>query len=372
MAQNNVRKDISSVIKNLQSKYGEGSIGFLGSMPKTNVEALSTGVPDLDMALGIGGLPLGRIVEVFGPEGSGKTTTALALVASFQKQERICAFIDVEHALDPARAKQLGVDLDALIFSQPDTAEESLDLVCDLAVTGEISLIIIDSVAALMPQEEEEKDMSQSTIGLQARLLSKACRKLKGILNNNKCTAVFINQIREKVGSYAPNGQVPTTTPGGRALKFFSSIRMDVRKGDIIGTYEKQQGQTVKVKIVKNKVAAPFKEANYDLYNDDRGIDVAKGLITRSAEVGIIDKSGNWFYYPTKENPQELFGVMCKWNGIKTFTADLQNNKELFDMFYNLFIEKVKTEPVEHETEDSRMSDDEIVNAVIEEVGGNQ
>lgn len=355
----------------LQSKYGVSSIGFLGKMPTAKVEVVSTGIPDLDMALGVAGIPLGRIIEVFGSEASGKTTTTLAIIASAQRLGFKCGFVDAEHAMDPARAAVLGVDLDTLLFTQPDSAEQALDIVYDIAATGEYSIIVVDSVSALVPAVEADAEMDKNTIGLQARLLSKACRKLAGVLNKNKCTVIFINQLREKVGGYAPNGQVPTTTSGGRALKFFSSVRMEVKKGDIIGTYEKQQGHTVKIKTVKNKVAAPFKEAQYDLYSDERGIDVVKGLINRCVEMGVMSKGGSWIYYPSKDEPATIDNILCKWQSAAKAVEDISASNELYELLYSKFQDSFKSNVrvVEEEAiEAIEMSDDDIENAVISEI----
>lgn len=329
---------LNNVLKKIQAKYGDTSVGLLGNMPKAQVDAISTGIPDVDLAIGIGGLPLGRIIEVYGNEGSGKTSFTLSCIASFQKEGKVCAFIDVEHALDPSRAEQLGVDLSSLIFAQPDTAEEALDLVKDLSDTGEVSLIVVDSVSSLLPKAEDESDMDQNTIGLQARLLSKALRKLTGSLSKNKCTCVFINQIREKVGVMFSN---PETTSGGRALRFYSSLRIEVKRGELIGSKEMPEGHTAKVKIVKNKVAAPFKTAEFDIYSDERGIDVVKGMINRCIENGIMTKGGSWIYYPDKDNALEIDGISCKWQSLAKACDDIRSSRILFDHIYSSLINKL-------------------------------
>lgn len=369
------KANAGNALQMLQSKYGIGSIGLLGKMPTAKVIAVSTGIPDLDLAIGVSGMPLGRIVEVFGGEASGKTTTCLAIIASAQRLKHKCAFIDAENAMDPDRAKVLGVDLDTLLFTQPESAEQALDIAYDIAESGEYSFIVIDSVSALVPAVELEAEMDKNTIGLQARLLSKACRKFTSVLQKNKCTLIFINQLREKIGGYSPNGNTPTTTSGGRALKFFSSIRMEVKKGDVIGTYEEQQGHTVKLKIVKNKVSAPFKKAEYDIYSDDRGIDTIKGLIKGCVETNVLYKGGSWHYYPTKDAPETIDGVLCKWQSAGKAADDIRSSKVLYDLLYAKFTESfremVRVAQLESEnsteTEAEGMTDDEIVEAILSE-----
>ena len=362
---------LADSVQMLQSKYGMGSIGFLGRMPTAKVLSISSGIPDLDMAIGVSGIPLGRIIEIFGGEASGKTATTLAIIASFQRLGHKCAFIDAENAMDPERAQVLGVDLNELLFTQPDSAEQALDMAYDIAATGDFSIIAIDSVSALVPAAEAEAEMDKNTIGLQARLLSKACRKLSGVLNKNDCTLIFINQLREKIGGYSPNGNVPTTTSGGRALKFFSSIRIEVRKGDVLGTYEKQHGHTVMLKIVKNKVAAPFKKAEYDLYSDERGIDTIRGLVNRCAELGIVTKAGSWIYYPNKENVETIDGVECKWQSAAKASEGIKSSKILYNLLYDKFMEQfresVRTED-QGSVEADTMTDEEIANAVVADI----
>lgn len=289
-----VKIDTSSVdvvLKELRKKYGDDSIMKLGEKKHINVESISTGSIILDQSLGIGGLPKGRIVEVYGPESSGKTTIALQTIASVQKNGGTAAFIDVEHALDPKYAKQLGVDVDELIISQPDSGEEALDITESLIKTGEIDVIVVDSVAALVPRAEIEGNMGDAHVGLQARLMSQALRKITASISKTKTVAIFINQLREKVGIMFGN---PETTPGGRALKFYSSVRLDVRKSSPIKKGENIIGNEVKIKVVKNKVAAPFKVAEVEIMYG-QGISKISELIDLGVQHDFIKKSGSWY-----------------------------------------------------------------------------
>lgn len=289
-----VKIDTSSVdvvLKELRKKYGDDSIMKLGEKKHINVESISTGSIILDQSLGIGGLPKGRIVEVYGPESSGKTTIALQTIASVQKNGGTAAFIDVEHALDPKYAKQLGVDVDELIISQPDSGEEALDITESLIKTGEIDVIVVDSVAALVPRAEIEGNMGDAHVGLQARLMSQALRKITASISKTKTVAIFINQLREKVGIMFGN---PETTPGGRALKFYSSVRLDVRKSSPIKKGENIIGNEVKIKVVKNKVAAPFKVAEVEIMYG-QGISKISELIDLGVQYDFIKKSGSWY-----------------------------------------------------------------------------
>ena len=286
-------KAIESAMGQIEKQFGKGSIMKLGEHSSLNVDAISTGSLDLDIALGIGGVPRGRIIEIYGPESSGKTTVALHISAEAQKRGGAVAFIDAEHALDPSYARNVGVDTENLIVSQPDTGEQGLEITEALVRSGAIDVVVVDSVAALVPRAEIEGEMGDSHVGLQARLMSQALRKLTGTINKSNCIVIFINQLREKVGVMFGN---PETTTGGRALKFYSSIRMDVRRIDSIKQGDEIIGNRTRVKIMKNKVAPPFKVAEFDImYNE--GISKVGNIVDVGVKESIVQKSGAWFSY---------------------------------------------------------------------------
>lgn len=287
------QKALNTAITNIEKAYGKGAVMILGESTTMNVESIPTGSITLDMALGIGGVPRGRIVEIYGPESSGKTMISESIVAQVQKMGGTAAFVDVEHALDPSYAAQLGVDIDSLLISQPDTGEEAMEIAEALIRSGAIDVIVIDSVAALVPREEIEGNIGDSHIGLQARLMSQALRKITAAVSKSNCVCIFINQLREKIGVMYGN---PEVTTGGRALKFYSSIRLDVRKVEMLKNGSEIIGHKIKIKVVKNKVSPPFKEAKFDLIYS-QGIDRIGEIIDIGLEKNILSRAGAYYYY---------------------------------------------------------------------------
>ena len=332
-------KALKTAIAQIEKKHGEGSVMRLGENTRMEVQAVSTGSISLDLALGIGGVPRGRIVEIFGPESSGKTTVALHIVAEVQKAGGEAAFIDAEHALDPVYARALGVDIDNLLVSQPDCGEDALNITEQLVRSGAIDIVVVDSVAALVPRQEIEGDMGQATVGVQARLMSQAMRKLSSVISKSNTVLIFINQLREKVGVMYGN---PETTPGGRALKFYSSVRIDVRKTEQLKNGNDIYGNHVRCKVVKNKVAPPFKTAEFDILYG-KGISRSGEIIDYCINLDIIKKSGSWFSYNGERigqgkdsvrkliegNPELLAELDGKVRSLKDQIADKESEFEL-------------------------------------------
>lgn len=315
-------KALENALKQVRKDYGEGSIMKLGeAAAKMNIEVMPTGALALDIALGVGGVPRGRVIEIYGPESSGKTTVALHMIAEAQKLGGIAAFIDAEHALDPVYAKALGVNIDELLISQPDNGEQALEIAEALVRSGAIDIVVIDSVAALVPRAEIEGEMGDSHVGLHARLMSQALRKLTGIISKSRTTTIFINQIREKVGVMFGN---PETTTGGRALKFYASIRMEVRKGEAIKSGNDVIGNRTKVKVVKNKIAPPFRTAEFDIMYG-RGVSREGSIVDIASSMDIVAKSGTWYSY----------GGIRMGQGKENAKDFLKDNKQVADEIEN-------------------------------------
>lgn len=326
-------ESLKNAMKQIEKDYGKGAIMRLGdAAANMNVEVISTGILPLDIALGVGGIPRGRIIEIYGPESSGKTTVTLHMIAEAQRQGGVAAFIDAEHALDPIYARNLGVDIDNLLVSQPDTGEQALEIVEALVRSGAIDIIVVDSVAALVPKAEIEGDMGDAHVGLLARLMSQAMRKLTGIISKSRTTAIFINQIREKVGTMYGN---PETTTGGRALKFYSSVRWDVRKFDTVKQGTNILGNRTRVKVVKNKIAPPFKVAEFDIMYGE-GVSKESSLIDIAADLDILNKSGSWYSYNGNRLGQ----------GKDTVKEILRNQPELMAEIEGKLYEMLKNEAV--------------------------
>lgn len=344
MAGDDRQKALETALLNIEKQYGKGSVMRLGDDSRAPLDVIPTGSIALDVALGIGGLPRGRVVEIYGPESSGKTTVSLHAVASAQAAGGIVAFIDAEHALDPDYAKALGVDTDALLVSQPDSGEQALEIADMLIRSGALDLIVIDSVAALVPRAEIEGEMGDSHVGLQARLMSQALRKMTGALNQSKTTAIFINQLREKIGVMFGS---PETTTGGRALKFYSSVRLDVRRIETLKDGTDMVGNRTRVKVVKNKVAPPFKQAEFDIMYG-KGISREGSLIDVGVEAGLIRKAGAWYTYEGDQLGQ----------GKENARTFLKDNPDLANELEKKILEKLGVTPTIDG--DSDLSDEPI------------
>ena len=339
------RKALDDALKNIEKDFGKGAVMRLGERAEQKVQVMSSGSLALDIALGAGGYPKGRIIEIYGPESSGKTTLALHMIAEAQKLGGEAAFIDAEHALDPVYAKHLGVDIDNLIVSQPDTGEQALEIAEALVRSGAIDIIVIDSVAALVPKAEIDGDMGDSHVGLQARLMSQALRKLASVINKSKSVIVFINQLREKIGVMFGN---PETTPGGRALKFYSSVRLDIRKIETMKQDGEVVGNRAKVKVVKNKVAPPFREAEFDIVYG-KGISKVGNILDLGVNLDIVNKSGAWFSYNGERIGQGRENAKKYLEEHPNITAEIE--KRVRDSFSEAFEKSLGDEEIDPEQE---------------------
>lgn len=344
---NDSKKALDDAIAQIQKQFGKGAIMKLGDATETNVSTFPTGSLSLDIALGVGGVPRGRIVEIFGPESSGKTTVTLHMIAEVQKLGGVAAFIDAEHALDPAYAKKLGVDIDELYISQPDNGEQALEIAETMVRSGAIDVVVVDSVAALVPRAEIEGDMGDSHMGLQARLMSQALRKLTGVVNKSKCTVIFINQLREKVGvTYGSN----ETTTGGRALKFYASVRLDVRKIETLKQSNEFIGNRTRVKVVKNKVAPPFQQAEFDIMYGE-GISKEGDVLDLAVQLGIVNKSGAWYSY----------GDIRLGQGRENVKIYFKDHKDLMDEVEQKVRKHYISQNKKDETEENQTAENEML-----------
>ena len=347
------RKALDAAMSQIEKQFGKGSVMKLGDYKSMNIEAISTGALNLDIALGIGGIPRGRIIEIYGPESSGKTTLALHAVAEAQKKGGEAAFIDAEHALDPSYAKKIGVDIDNLIVSQPDTGEQALEIAEALIRSGAIDIVVVDSVAALVPKAEIDGDMGDAHVGLQARLMSQALRKLAGTINKTNATIIFINQLREKVGVMFGN---PETTAGGRALKYYASVRMDIRRIESIKQDGEVVGNRTRVKVVKNKVAPPFREAEFDIVYGE-GISKEGNVLDMAVNLDIIEKSGSWFSYNGERIGQGRENVKKYLKENPKIMEDVE--KKVRDNFAKAFEQSLGEELPEMEDDEEIEEDEE-------------
>lgn len=336
---------LDNTIKKIEKQFGKGSIMKMGEKTSIHIDSMPTGCLSLDMAIGVGGLPKGRIIEIYGPESSGKTTFTLGFIASCQRAGGTAAFIDAEHALDPVYARNLGVDVDNLLISQPDYGEQALEIVDDLVSSGAVDLIVVDSVAALVPKSELDGDMDQQVVGAHARLMSKGLRKITGSVSKTKCIVVFINQIRMKIGVMFGN---PETTTGGNALKFYSSVRMEVRKAKTISVNENPIGAETKVKIVKNKVSAPFREIMVDLIYG-KGIQKESELINLAEQAGILEKAGSWYSYKNERIAQGKENLKSYMQDHQDFIKKIE--KEIREKAGNVKLEIKDTQNSENKAE---------------------